>query len=108
MGEGFKMFGMAVLALIAVGILAFIARGMGVGSNAVFAPIEAEVRNQTFKNTTVYNDGMANDLADLMIQYKSTEDQGKKDAIAAVIHQRFASYDKSRLPSELRDFYYSL
>ncbi len=78
------------------------------GATAFFMPKYAEVRNQTFHNTQAYNDGMANDLADLQVQYLGAKTPEAKAAIRAIILQRFASYPKERLPSELRDFYFSL
>jgi hypothetical protein len=73
-----------------------------------FTPKYAEIRNQTFKNTQAYNDGMVNDLADLRLQYLAANNKEQKDAIRSTVLQRFGSYPKDRLPAELRDFYFSL
>jgi len=78
------------------------------GATSFFSPKYAEVRNVTFKNTQAYNDGMINDLADLRLHYLGANTADRKEAIRAVVLQRFASYPKERLPSELRDFYDSL
>lgn len=71
----------------------------------VFAPKYEQVRHDTFKESQAYNDGMKNDLQDLWIQYtgaNTTPEQ--RDALASTILHRFASYDDSRLPSDLGNF----
>lgn len=73
-----------------------------------FAPKVTAVQNQVFHESQQYNDGMASDLGDLMLQYKGAKTQEQKDAIRAVILQRYGRYDKSRLPSDLQEFYNSL
>lgn len=80
----------------------------GYASFSFFAPKYAQVQTDTFHNSQAYTDGMANDLGDLRLQYLGATTQEQKDAIAAVVRQRFAAYDKSKLPSELRDWYFSL
>lgn len=97
---------------ITLGVVLFVAITTGLAfyqyaGFKFFAPKYAEVRNETFHNTQAFNDGMANDLADLRIQYLGAKPE-QKDAIRAIVLQRFASYPKDRLPAELRDFYFSL
>jgi len=100
---------MLVIGVIILGVAGLFGLQMlGFASFSFFAPKMAEVQNEVFHNTQAYTDGMANDLGDLKIQYEMAPDQGRKDSIRAIIRQRFASYDKSKLPSELRDFYFSL
>lgn len=91
------------VALVATLVLFFV-----FGATWFFAPKYAEVRNQTFKESQAYNDGMANDLGDLRLQYFAAKSQEHKDVLVATIKQRFGSYPKDRLPPELRDFYFSL
>lgn len=97
------LIGTAIVVAAVTGLLFY-----NYGATWFFAPKYAEVRNQTFKNTQAYNDGMANDLADLRLQYLAARNQEHKDAIRATVLQRFGSYPKDRLPAELRDFYFSL
>lgn len=97
------LISLAVALAVVTGLLFYV-----YGATMFFAPGYAEIRNQTFKNTQVYNDGMVDDLANLRLQYIAARDKEHKDAIRATVLQRFASYPKDRLPAELRDFYFSL
>lgn len=93
--------------LLGLGLL-FGLQMFGFASFSFFAPKMAEVRNEVFHNTQAYTDGMANDLGDLKMQYEMAPDQARKDSIRAIVKQRFAGYDKSKLPADLRDWYFSL
>ena len=98
--------GILILALV-VG-LGWLLKLNGFMSYQFFAPKVVAVQNQVFHESQAYTDGMANDMADLRLQYLMAKDAGSKDAIRAVILQRFASYPKDRLSPELRDFYNTL
>ena len=103
-----KLVGLVIVFIVTVGILGFVANAMGLANFAFFAPKIQQVQTNVFKEGQAYNDGMANDLADLQIKYMSAQDPAAKDAIRAIIKQRFASYDTSRLPPNLQTFYNSL
>jgi hypothetical protein len=47
---------------------------------------------------------MAKDLGNFQLEYIRTDDQGKRAALRAVILDRFAGYDDTRLPPNLRNF----
>ena len=91
------------LAAIASAVLAYTYE-----ATAFFAPKYAEVRNDVFKNTQAYHDGMVNDLSDLRLQYMAASNHDHKAAIRATVLHRFATYPKDRLPAELREFFFSL
>jgi hypothetical protein len=68
-----------------------------------FAPKEEAVRRETFEQSKAYNDGMAQELSQMQLDYaKATPDQ--KAALRSVAIHRYASYDASRLPRDLQDF----
>lgn len=103
-----KALGIGIVVLVGVLLLVFVLNIFGFSQYAFFAPKINAVQTKVFKQSQAYNDGMANDLGDLKLQYISATDPEKKDAIRAIILQRFASYDKTQLPPDLQNFYNSL
>lgn len=68
-----------------------------------FAPKQEAVRRETFEQSKAYNDGMAQELSQMQLDYvKATPDQ--KAALRAVAIHRFADYDATKLPRDLQDF----
>ena len=68
-----------------------------------FAPKEEAVRRQTFEESKAYNDGMAQEISAMQLDYaKGTPDQ--RAALRSVIIHRTAAYDTSRLPPDLQAF----
>jgi hypothetical protein len=68
-----------------------------------FAPKEEAVRRQTFEESKAYNDGMAQELSAMQLDYvKATPEQ--KAALRSVILHRTAGYDTSRLSPDLQYF----
>ena len=106
--EIFKGLLLTVLALGLLLALTFSLNLFGFANYSFFAPKINQVQTNVFKQSQAYNDGMANDLGDLKIQYLDAKSQEQRDAIRAIIMQRFASYDKSSLPPDLQSFYNSL
>ena len=108
MKEVMAAIGVMIGVIVVVGILGFVANAVGLANFAFFAPKIQQVQTNVFKEGQAYNDGMANDLADLQVKYVTATDPDAKDAIRAIIKQRFASYDAYRLPSNLQNFLNSL
>ncbi len=69
-----------------------------------FAPKQEAVRREVFKQSQAYNDGMANQLADIQRQYATTTDTNAKLVLLSTTYHRYASYDASQLPGELQLF----
>jgi hypothetical protein len=68
-----------------------------------FAPREEAVHRQTFEESKAYNDGMAQELSQMELDYvKGDKDQ--KAALRSVILHRIAGYDTSRLSPDLQGF----
>jgi hypothetical protein len=70
-----------------------------------FAPKVVAVDNKVFHESQQYNDGMANQLAQLHLQYVQAKDPDTKAAIASLVRHQFGGYDRSRLPLDLQSFY---
>ena len=76
---------------------------IGFGLYKVLAPLQEQVRYNTFEQSQAFNERAAEDLAEAMTNYNSaTPDQ--KDGIRLVINHRYANYDASKLPDALRNF----
>lgn len=81
--------------------------GISYGLYRTFAPLNEQVRYDTFKNSQAYNEGMLKDLYDLQREYtKATPEQ--QGALRALIQHRFEAYDRNRLPQDLQAFYASI
>jgi len=107
MKDYFTVMWYAIVAIISIALLAFLANSLGFVSFAFFAPKVEQVRYNTFKQSQAYNDGMLNDLQDLKREYlKATPDQ--QVALRELTLHRFASYDVNRLPADLQSFYFNL
>ncbi len=73
-----------------------------------FASKVEEVRNETFKESTAYNEGMVQELQQLQLDYVRSTSKEEKDAVASVILHRFAGYDETKLSDDLRAFLHNL
>jgi hypothetical protein len=89
-------------ALVIGGVVLFSAVGLGI--YAVTKPASIAIDTRAFHESQAYNDGMAKDLGNFQLEYIRTEDPGKRAALRAVILDRFAGYDASRLSQSLRSF----
>lgn len=89
-------------AIIVGGVVLFSALGLGI--YAVTKPASIAIDNRAFHESQAFNDGMAKDLGNFQLEYIRTDDQGKRAALRAVILDRFAGYDDTRLPPNLRNF----
>jgi hypothetical protein len=68
-----------------------------------FAPRQEAVRRQVFEETKSYNDGMAQELASIELEYaKATP--GQRAALRSLALHRFAAYDTSKLSPDMRSF----
>lgn len=73
----------------------------------VFAPREEAVRRQVFEQSKAYNEGMAQELSQMQLDYiKANPEQ--KQALRSIILHRYARYNKDMLSTDLRSFLDSL
>lgn len=104
--NGLKVFARVVLVVgvvIAAGAVAFLAEGSDFWLYRTFAPRREAVRRQVFEQTKSYNEGMAQELWDMEVQYDRADATGKA-ALRSIILHRVAGYDIEQLNPELRGF----
>jgi hypothetical protein len=97
---------------VVAGVVLFFAIIFGLGYFSLnydrfFAPRQEQLRNDTFKQSQSYNDGMAHDLENIQEEYMQASPEGK-DALRAIAIRRFSVYDISKLPPDLQRFYREL
>lgn len=90
------------VALLALGFAGLSAVSLGI--YAVVKPASIAIDNRAFHESQAYNDGMAKDLGNFQLEYTRTDDAGKRAALRAVILDRFAGYDETRLSPSLQNF----
>ena len=84
-----------------------------IGSFVVFGPNiyeyfgkqYADADREIFKNTVTYNDGVLDDLAKYNFEYEMAEDDVERAAIADLVRNQFANFDKSKIENDdLKEF----
>ena len=109
-----KNFFLATIAilgvLLAIDGVAFLATGSDLMFYQFYAPKYEAVRRQTFEQTRSFNEGMAQDLDQLRIEYSRAKTQDEKDVIKSTVLHRTAGYDMTNpsIAPEIRDFVSSL
>lgn len=73
-----------------------------------FAPRYEQVRQDTFKNSQAYNEGMAKDILAIETDYIKATDPQVKSGLKSIIKQKLAGYDTTKFPPDLRKFLDSL
>lgn len=107
MKDYFKLLGFAVLGIVTIALLAFVANAAGFMSLSFFKPKVEQLRYDTFKQSQSYNDGMVRDLQNLRLQYMQANAEQQASLKAIILH-RFAAYDTTALPPDLQAFYASV
>ena len=98
--------------MIALYVFAFVLATLGVawlvqGNDfllyRVCAPNMEAARRETFEQSKAYNDGMAQELRAMQLDYlRGTPDQ--KRAIGSIVLHRVAGVDLAKMPSDVRNF----
>lgn len=105
--SGMRVFGGVLLALLAVTALAagvgFATEGTDFWLYKTFAPRREAVRREVFEQTRSFNEGMAQELWDMQVQYGRADAAGKAGLRSIILH-RVAGYDIERLDPGLRGF----
>jgi hypothetical protein len=88
---------------VAIVALAWFIQGSDFFMYKYFAPRTEQVRRETFEQSKAYNEGTAQELRRMQLEYvKATPEQ--KVALASIILHQMAGYDEEKLPSDLREF----
>lgn len=98
-----KIFGVSLLALLAILALGWIFAGNGLAMMKVFAPATEQVRRETFENSKAYRDGMVQELRAMQFEYMKADD-AHKAGMANVIRHRVAGFPEDALPDDLKTF----
>ena len=94
---------LAVAIVVVVEGVQFAVEGSDYFLYRFFAPRQEAVRRQVFEESKSYNDGVAQDLWGMKLQYERADVSGKASLRSLILH-RTAAYDSSRLPPDLQDF----
>lgn len=104
MREFIRILSATAAAVIVMSVLVAVSLGI----RAVVQPASVAIDNRTFHESQAYNDGMARDLGQFQLDYAGTQDEGRRAAIRAVVRDRYAGYDDSRLPASLQAFLHQM
>lgn len=86
-----------VIPILALSLLiSVVSGGLGIFQRYVDVAVDHEI----FKESTVYNEGVVDDLAKYKLEMIRTDDSIEKIAIAEMVVQRFANYDESKIETE--------
>lgn len=80
-------------AIIAIGLIIF---GITFGERL----LDANADRMVFKQSTVYNEGVVDDLAKYKFEMQSAKDDAEKQAICELVNSRFANFDESKLEND--------
>lgn len=101
--------GIAAVLLMTLGIVVlvegvqFLAQGSDYFLYRLFAPRQEAVRREVFEQSRAFNEGMAQELWDMQVQYNRAEPNGRA-ALRSIILHRVAGYDMTRLDPGLLGF----
>ena len=100
-----KYLAIGLAALIALLGLGWVIQGNDFFLYAVFAPKYEQVRRNTFEQSRAFNEGMAQELQRMWLDYQHAADPSEKSAIRSLVTHRVAGYDIENIQnSQLRGF----
>jgi len=99
-----KMTSLGIGSIILLIVLSFAMELGGLEWKKFFAPKHAAVEREVFTQTRSFNEAKKQELVKLQYEYMRSKDDESKKAIAFVVRNNFADYDKNKLSPELRDF----
>jgi len=103
-----KIVGLVLLGIIIVVLLGGLCFGLewlGIEWEGFFAAKREGVRREVYEETKSYNEGKAQQLSKLHLEYVREKDEDAKKAIAASVRQSFADYDPDDIKNtELRSW----
>lgn len=95
-----------VMALAAVIAVPWMIMGQDLALQSFFAPRQEAVRHSTFEQSKAYQEGMAQEVRAMQMEYVQASPE-HKDALTSVILHRVADCE-DQLPGDLRSFVDSL
>lgn len=107
MKEGFKFFGVALLVLVAIYALGFLATGGNLAIYRFWAPQMEDARREVFEQTQSYVQGKNTYIGRLRLQYESTEGR-QREALRRLILTEAETIDTENLTPANQAFINSL
>ena len=107
MKEGFKVFVVALLALVAIYVIGFLATGGNLAIYRFWAPQMEDARREVFEQTQSYVQGKNAYISRLRLQYESTEGR-QREALRRLVLAEVETIDDGSLTSSNRAFINSL
>jgi hypothetical protein len=106
----FSTIAMCIGALVFILVMGFLAQGTDFFMFKFWAPKYEAVRRDTFEQSKAYNEGMAQELEKMMLEYQKSKSDDEKQALKSVILHRVANFnlDSPSVSYELRSFVQSL
>ena len=100
-----KYVAIGIAALAALLGLGWIVQGNDFFLYAVFAPKYEQVRRNTFEQSRAFNEGMAQELQRMWLDYQHATNPEEKAAIRSLVQHRVAGYDTDNIGNtQLRAF----
>ena len=90
----------ALLAVVIVAAIIIVTAIGGIVWTRTIGVAQKDAEREAYKATMTYNEGMLDDLAKYKFQYDSAEDDVERAAIAELVRNRFANFDKSRIENQ--------
>lgn len=98
-----RVLGIIVATVVVLCGVGWIAEGSEFFLAKVFAPKEEAVRRETFEQSKAYQEGVAQDLEQLRIEYARARSADERQAIAAAARHKASGYTGS-LPADVQAF----
>lgn len=98
-----------IIVLAIVGVLLVLGASWAFWGNEFFLyrwlePRREQVRHDTFKQSEAYNEGVAQELQSMRLQYLRAKSKEDKQTIASTILSETADYDADQLPPDMKSF----
>ena len=93
-----------VVTVAALILLSWVFLFNGLAMQKVAVPTQIQIQTDAFKNSQAYNEGVAQDLLKMQLNYIQTKDQDEKNMIRGLILRRIAGYDTSKLDADTQMF----
>ena len=100
---GFVVVAFAIVLIAAIGAVSWIARTGALAQNAVLAPMEEQVRRNTFEQSKAYRDGVVQELRSMQFQYFQAKPEHQA-GLASVIRHTSAGLPADDIPADLQQF----
>lgn len=90
----------ALISVVIVAAIIIVTSLGGIVWTRTIGVAQKDAEREAYKATITYNEGMLDDLAKYKFQYDSAEDDVERAAIAELVRNRFANFDKSRIENQ--------